>query len=191
MNRRIRGVNRLGLALVGLVLTVLGGLALARGLGAYSQDWAAARTPIVDANVRDFFAHTSPWIWWAVAAAGIVVALLGLRWLLAQARRDARRPVRLESGPAGVTEVSADGMAHALAADVESSPVVLSAQPRLAGAEARLNLVADEAAPMEELTRHLSTTVLPHLADALDRDRVPALARVSLEPSSAPHRVVR
>ncbi len=44
---------------------------------------------------------------------------------------------------------------------------------------------------MGELAEHLTTVALPHMRDALDRDQVPALARVSLEPSPSPHRIVR
>ncbi|MFC4112387.1 hypothetical protein [Nonomuraea zeae] len=195
MNRKTGRGNRWGLALVGLALMILGGASLARGLGAFSQNWAAARTTIVDANVVGFFARTSPWIWWALALVSVVVALLALRWLLVQGRRETHGPLRLESAPTGVTEVSAGGMANAVAADVESSPAVLSADADMVGGrgrpEVRLRLVADESVPMSELSRHLSAVTLPHMRDALDRDHVPAVARVSLEPSTAPHRVVR
>ncbi|MGW0806977.1 alkaline shock response membrane anchor protein AmaP [Nonomuraea sp. NPDC002799] len=195
MNRIAGRVNRWGLALVGLALTLLGGLGLARGLGAFSQNWAAARTPIVDGNVRAFFAGASPWIWWALAVVGVILALIGLRWLFAQGRSEAHGPLRIEDGPAGRTEVSAGSMAHAVAADVESNPAVLRADAGLVEAlgrpEVRLRLAADETALMSGLTRHLSTVALPHVRDALDRDHVPAVARVSLEPSPAPHRAVR
>lgn len=187
MNRRTGRGNRWGLALVGLVLAVLGGLVLARGL-------TGAATPLVDAGTRAFFVRNSPMIWWAVAVVSILIALLALRWLFAQGRRDTHARLRLESGPGGVTEIAAGGMAHAVAADVESSPAVLNADADLVGPrghpEVRLRVAADEAAPMSELSEHLSRVTLPHLRDALDRDHVPAVARVSLEPSPATHRVV-
>ncbi|GAA3231224.1 hypothetical protein [Nonomuraea helvata] len=192
MSRKTSRGNRWGLALVGLALTVLGGLALARGLGA----WGAARAPIVDGGVRGFFTRNGPGIWWLVALVSIAVALLSLRWLLVQGRREiAHGAVQLERSPTGITEVSAPGMAHAVAADVESSPVVLSAHADLVGPpnrpEVRLRVVTDESAPLGELGRHLSTVALPHMRDALDRDHVAAVARVSLEPSPARHRAVR
>ncbi|GGS74662.1 hypothetical protein ACFFV7_06285 [Nonomuraea spiralis] len=188
MNRKTGRGNRWGLALVGLALAVLGGLTLARGL-------LGPSTPIVDGDTRAFFAVHSPLVWWAVAALSILVALLALRWLIAQGRRDARTRLRLENGPDGVTEIAAGGMAHAVAADVEASPAVLNADADLVGPrgrpEVRLRVAADEAAPMSELSGHLSRVTLPNLRDALDRDHVPAVARVSLEPSPATQRVVR
>ncbi|UBU11918.1 alkaline shock response membrane anchor protein AmaP [Nonomuraea gerenzanensis] len=193
VDRKTGRGNRWGLALVGLALVILGGSALARGLGAFSQNWAAARTTLVDGNVVAFFARNSPWIWWLLALAALVVAVLALRWLSVQGRRESRRTLRIEDGPTGVTEVSESGMAQAVAADVESSPAVLHAAAHLVGPhpEVRLRVVADESVPMEELSRHLATVALPHVRDALDRDRVPAVARVSLEPSPSPHRTVR
>ncbi|MEO3870513.1 alkaline shock response membrane anchor protein AmaP [Nonomuraea sp. B12E4] len=191
MNRKTARGNRWGLALVGLVLAILGGLALARGLGAFPRTWPAG-APIVDGGVRGFFARTSPWIWWAVALAAIVIALLALRWLFVQGRGRARGMVRVESGPAGVTEVTAEGMAHAVAADVATGPAVLDADADVAGPRprVRLRVAADEAAPMSELAGHLTTVTLVRLRDALEQDHVPVVARVSLEPSPSRHRVV-
>ncbi|MCK2212741.1 alkaline shock response membrane anchor protein AmaP [Actinomadura sp. ATCC 31491] len=191
MSRRTGRVNRWALALTGLVLAALGGTALARGLGAFGQD---PRAPIVSGEVRAFFARAGSGIWWAVALASIVLVLLALRWLFAQGRGEVPGVLRLDDGPDGVTEVSAGGVAQAVAADVEASPAVLSAHAGLVrsrgGPEVRLTVVADEAAPMSEVAGHLSGVALPHMRDALDRDQVPAVARVSLEPSPAPHRVV-
>ncbi|TDE59474.1 hypothetical protein E1295_02670 [Nonomuraea mesophila] len=191
MSEKIGRGNRWGLALVGLVLTVLGGLALARGLGAFGP----AGEPVVDGGVRDFFVRTGPWIWWVVALVALAVALVGLWWLLAQARAQPRGPLRVESGPNGVTEVAPGAMAQAVADDVASGPAVLSAHADVVderdGPSVRLRVVADESAPLRDLSRHLSTVVLRHVRDALERDQVPAIARVSLEPSPSPHRVVR
>ncbi|SDK14271.1 alkaline shock response membrane anchor protein AmaP [Nonomuraea jiangxiensis] len=192
MNRKTARVNRWGLAVVGLVLTILGGLALARALGAFPGSWSAG-TPIAGGDVAGFFAGASPWIWWAVALVAIVIALLALRWLFVQGRRQAHGVVRVERSPAGVTEVAAGGMADAVATDAAAGPSVLNADADVSGPapHVRLRMAADEKAPMAELTGHLSTVTLAHLRDALERDHVPVVARVSLEPSPSQHRMVR
>ncbi|MFK4036000.1 hypothetical protein ACI2LC_09400 [Nonomuraea wenchangensis] len=191
MNSKTGRGNRWGLALIGSVLFVLGGLVAARGLGGFGS----AQTPIVDGGVRQFFAGSGPAIWWVVAIVAIVVALLALRWLLVQTRREVtHRPIRLERSPTGFSEVSADGVADAVAADVASSPAVLSADAGVADShyppEVRLRVVADERAPIGELRWHLSAIALQHLRDALNSDHVHAVARVSLEPPPASHRMV-
>jgi len=187
--------NRLGLALTGLALMVLGGFALARGLGAFGLDWAPARTSVVDGNVQRFFAGASPWIWWALALLALIVALLALRWLFVQGRGRSVASLRLAAGPGGVTTVAAGGVTHAVAADVTASPAVLSAEAALAGSperpEVRLRLVTDERTPMREIIEHLSRVAIPRMRDALERERVPAVARVSLEESRPPRRVTR
>jgi hypothetical protein len=195
VNRKTRRGNRLGLFLTGLVLTLLGLYSLLRGLGALPRSWARADTPIADGPVQSFFAGASPWIWWAVAALSIVVALLGLRWLLVQGRRESRESLRLEAGPGGVTDVTGNGLAGAVASDAEYYPVVLGADAALAGRrdrpEVRMRLAADENAPMSAVREHLADVTIPHLRDTLDVERVPVVARITLEPPQAPTRVVR
>lgn len=192
MNRRTGRGNRWGLALTGIVLAVLGGYALARGMGAFGRD--AAGTTIANRYVRSFLLAWSPWIWWAVALVAVIVALLGLRWLFVQGRRDSRDSLRMETGPGGVTDVTAKGMAAAVAADVATSPAVLNAEADLGGARdrlmVRLRVVADEQASMSELRDHLAGVAIPHMRSALETDRVPAVARVTLEPAPTAHRVV-
>lgn len=114
--------NRTGLIVVGVILMVLGGLVLARGLGAFSQSWAPAGEPLVNGPVQDTFFRFGPWLWWLIAIAAVVLALVGLRWLAAQGRRPALSKLRLEAGPGGETEVSAGGVAGAMAADVAGAP---------------------------------------------------------------------
>ncbi|MBT2228000.1 alkaline shock response membrane anchor protein AmaP [Nonomuraea sp. NEAU-A123] len=192
MNRRTGRGNRWGLALTGIVLALLGGCALARGMGAFGRN--AAGTAIADRPVRFFLVAYSPWIWWVVALVAVIVALLGLRWLFVQGRRDSRDSLRMETGPGGVTDVTAKGMAAAVAADVATSPAVLDAGADLGGSRdrlmVRLRLVADEQASMSELRDHLAGVAIPHMRSALEADRVPAVARVTLEPAPTSHRVV-
>ena len=192
MNRRTSRGNRWGLALTGIVLAVLGGCALARGMGAFGR--YAAGTAIADARVRFFLVAWSPWIWWVVALVAVIVALLGLRWLFVQGRRDSRDSLRMETGPGGVTDVTAKGMAAAVAADVATSPAVLNAGADLGGSGnrlmVRLRLVADEQASMSELRDHLAGVAIPHMRSALEAEHVPTVARVTLEPAPTSHRVV-
>ncbi|GAA4051414.1 alkaline shock response membrane anchor protein AmaP [Nonomuraea soli] len=191
MTGKTRRGNRWGLALVGLLLMVLGGLGLARGLRAMPQDWAPADTPLINEPVRAAFSH--PWVWALVAAAAIVLAVLCVRWLLVQTRRETVRTLRMES-PGGTTEVAASSVTQAAAAELAASPLVLNASADLAGdaehPEVRLRVVADERAPIGEVIDRLATVAIPHMRTALEAEHLPAVATVSLAPAPPPERVV-
>ncbi|MEU4409559.1 hypothetical protein AB0F88_34045 [Streptosporangium sp. NPDC023963] len=182
--------NRLGLLLVGLTLMILSALAIARGAGAFPQAVAPARSPIVDGSVRQPFATYNPWLWWVIAAAGIVLALFGLRWLLAQGRRNRLGGMRLEGGPAGVTEVDTGSVTDAAAAEAGTHPAIINATADMIGTNAhpavRMKVVVAEDAPMSAVREQLGGVVIPHMRQALDTERMPAVARVSLE--DAPRR---
>ncbi|MEU4830452.1 hypothetical protein [Streptosporangium sp. NPDC023615] len=177
--------NRLGLFLVGLTLLVLAALATARGAGVFPRDVAPAGTPLVDAPVREAFARYAPRLWWVVAAGGIVLALFGLRWLLVQARRRSLDGMRLEGGPAGVTEVDTGGVTDAASAEACAHPAITGATATMTGTERhprvrmRVTLAGD--APMSAVREHLGEVVLPHMRQALESPDMPAVARVNVE----------
>lgn len=180
--------NRLGLLLVGLALMILSALTIARGAGAFRQ--APARSPLVDGSVRQPFATYGPWLWWVIAAAGIVLALFGLRWLLAQGRREKLGGMRLDGGPDGVTEVDTGSVTDAAAAEAGTHPAIINATADMIGTSAhpavRMKVVVAEDAPMSAVRDQLGGVVIPHMRQALEAERMPAVARVSLE--DAPRR---
>ncbi|MEU8382303.1 alkaline shock response membrane anchor protein AmaP [Streptosporangium sp. NPDC048865] len=180
--------NRLGLLIVGLALMVLSALTIARGAGAFRQ--APAGNPLVDGSVRQPFATYDPWLWWVIAAAGIVLALFGLRWLLAQGRRGRLGGMRLDGGPDGVTEVDTGSVTNAAAAEAGTHPAIINATADMVGTSrhpaVRMKVVMAEDAPMSAVREQLGGVVIPHMRQALETERMPAVARVSLE--DAPRR---
>ena len=139
-----RGPDRLNstvLTLLALVLLAVGGYGLARGYGAFGD--AQAADPILGDDVRDFVSRNANWFWPLAAVLSLLVAWLGLRWLLAQFSTPAvsRLPVRAD-GP-GHTELVASGATAALARDIEDYPGVRSARARL---------VSDHPSPEVEVT---------------------------------------
>ncbi|MEV8633450.1 hypothetical protein AB0395_17490 [Streptosporangium sp. NPDC051023] len=193
MDRKTGRGNRLGLLIMGLLLTLLGGYTLARGAHALPQTMAPGGEPLVNDPVRAVFARYDPWLWWVIAAAAIVLALFGLRWLLVQGRRDRLGDFRLESGSGGITDVRTSTVANAIADEVGSHPAILSASASMIGTKehpaVRLRVVADEKAPMSAVREQLSGYAIPHMRQTLERDHVPAIARVSLEGPSHSRRV--
>ncbi|MEV7012733.1 hypothetical protein [Streptosporangium sp. NPDC051022] len=194
MNRKTARGNRLGLLIMGLLLILLGGYTLVRGAYALPQHLAPAGEPLVNDPVRAAFARYDPWLWWVIAAAAIVLALFGLRWLMVQGRRDRLGDFRLESGSAGVTDVDTTTVANAMADEIGAHPAVLSASASMTGSRAhpavRLRVVADESAPMSVIREQLGDRAIPHMRQALDLENMPAVAKVSLEEASPSRRVL-
>ncbi|MDF5753368.1 alkaline shock response membrane anchor protein AmaP [Spongiactinospora sp. TRM90649] len=191
MERKTARGNRLGLILCGLVLLLPGLYALARGLGLFGS--RARGEYIISAGTAGFFT-ADPWAWWVLAAISIVAALLGLRWLLAQARKDTLSGLRLAKGPTGTTDVEADGITRALESELADHPSVLRAKAILTGSKrtpgVRLALVADETSRLDELRGHLGAHAVPRMRDALEVEHLPAVVRLKLEePSSRPRPV--
>ena len=129
-----RGPDRLNaavLTVLAIVLLGVGAYGLARGYGAFGD--ARASDPLLTEDVRDFVSRNSDWFWPLAAALALLVAWLGLRWLLAQLSTASvgHLPGRAD-GP-GHTELLGSGATSALARDIEGYPGVRSASARLVG----------------------------------------------------------
>jgi hypothetical protein len=182
MNRGPAHLNRTGLILTGVIMFAVGGAGLARGAGAFGDDRATGR--VFSGAVRRYAADND-WFWPAIAAAVIVLALLGLAWLLAQ-RRPGRLPgLALEPDAAGGrTRVSGKAVTDALESEVGEYLGVRSARARLIGSsrrpELRLNVAYGQRADPAELRRRIEEEGMPRLAGALGRESVPAVVRLRL-----------
>jgi hypothetical protein len=141
-------INRILLALAGLVLLGGGLLVLAGGLDIYRRWHLAppAGWPLATGNAvllsradRTRFDTGQNWWWWpAVIAALALVALAALWWLLAQLRQ--RRPGRLAVGsapPQEGVELRDDALSKVIAAEAGRLPGIRHAQARFVGRSAR------------------------------------------------------
>ena len=155
MRRAPDRLNTAVLTLLALVLIGVGAYGLARGYGAFGDD--LAEDAVLTDDVRDFVTRNGDWFWPVAAVVSLLVAWLGLRWLLAQISTPGvtRLPVRSD-GP-GHTELLTGGAAAALARDIEEYPGVRAA---------RALIVGDHQSPEVDIT-----------VDVHDDGDVPALRR--------------
>ena len=178
MSRYRAVANRLGLAVTGLALLVLGGGALLRGAGAFGPE-AAAR-PVVGGDLAEF-AHDRPWFWPSLAAGGFLLAVAGLRWLVSRLRPGCVRRVRLRAG-AGVVAVAGAPVARAVAARLCAHPRIRRARAVVRGPAHRpwldLRLSACGGAGVGELLALVGDRAVPGLRAALAIDRLPAVVRL-------------
>lgn len=190
MNRGAGGVNRMGLTLLGLILLTAGGLAAARALGVFGA--GAAGQPLLTDDIAAF-ARTRPWFWPAVAAAGVIIGVVGLSWLLAQFRHDRRGRWRVDAHPSGVTEVDSRPAGQALAAQVAAHPGVRRAHAVLRGPSDAprldLRITARESADLDDLVTRLHDEAIPDLRGTLGLTRLPTRVRLHLAPDGHVRRI--
>ncbi|HEX2315903.1 MAG TPA: alkaline shock response membrane anchor protein AmaP [Thermomonospora sp.] len=182
MNRRAAGINRFGLTLLGLLLLAGGGLALARSLGAFGD--GPARDPLLTDRLRALPGDNG-WLWPAVAAGAVVLALLGLAWLLAQGRSERLADLSLERNRAeGDTRVSSDAVTSAIEHEIDSFPGVERTRARLLGTREHPRLVLNVAygarADLGALRRFVANSAVARLREALDRDSLPTVVRLRM-----------
>jgi hypothetical protein len=192
MDRHASRLNHVCLALLGLVLLAAGLVGLARGLGAFGRD-AAADPLITDAMRR--YAAEQDWFWPVVTGVGAVLAVLGLAWLLAQARSERLPGLALEPDPsAGATRVSERAVTAALEEEIAEYPGVRSVRAHLLGSSARprlnLNVAYGGRADLDALRRRIREEAVPRLRVALERDSLPAVVKLRLLSGEGERRTV-
>ncbi|NEA03378.1 alkaline shock response membrane anchor protein AmaP, partial [Streptomyces sp. SID10116] len=131
----LRTVNRVVLALAGLVLLVLGGSVLAVGLGTSPPSWwihDGRHDVLVSAADRARW-RDDGWFWPTVIAALAVLVLLALWWLSAQLRRRRLAEVLVETGDGEGALLRGRAMENVLAGEAETLDGVDRAQVVLTG----------------------------------------------------------
>ncbi|KAA0024726.1 hypothetical protein [Antrihabitans cavernicola] len=120
-----RVVDRCVAALLGLLLIAVGLGAFAWQRGYLPDDRERIAAPaLLDAS-------ESSWWLWAVGAAGVVLVLVGLRWLLGHlpGRSVGAQPLP-SSNPTGALKVDASAIASVAASDLAGRPNIVSAKGR-------------------------------------------------------------
>ncbi|MDQ2709723.1 MAG: alkaline shock response membrane anchor protein AmaP [Actinomycetota bacterium] len=173
-NRPAR-LNRTLLGLLGLILGLAGIFGLLLGLGALR-----GVLPRLDPSARLVPTEivTAPWVPYLSSAVAVIVGLLCLRWLLAQAlRRPKTTTWRLPVEPGrGSTRLDTDAAADAVAADIAAYPGVAKTIATLTGArpqpELHLIVSTETGTPIGPLRERITTHALPRLCRALELDTV-------------------
>jgi hypothetical protein len=187
---RVNATNRTVLVLIGLVLLAVGvgGLLL-------SLDLIAGGTglwPVVPDLVVGFVIGTS-WLPWAVAAAAVVVALLGLWWLLAQFRVDWPTQLDLTGDRTdGTTTLAAGALTDAVEDDAASIRGVTGASASLRSQPTRrLDLTVDLAAfaDLGEVRRRLEQQTATRTRQVIDQPNLPIW--IELRPTRRERRLVQ
>jgi hypothetical protein len=142
---RVNATNRTVLVLIGLVLVAVGVGGLLLSLNVVGGGIGRGR--VVPDPVAGFLTGT-PWLPWAAAAAALVIALLGLWWLLSQFRVDWPTQLDLTGDRRdGTTALAAGALTDAVEDDAASIRGITAASASLRSQPTRrLDLTVDLAA---------------------------------------------
>lgn len=179
-------LNRVMLALLGLLLLAGGVVALVRSFGGFGDVYA--RDSMITRAEGRYVDRNGAWLWTVVAVAAGVIALLALRWLLAQLRSDRVSSLELESDDRlGTTTLQSSAVTSAVCEEIESYRGVSSAKARLLHSAEQPDLVLevslDERADIAATRSRIESEAITHARQALDK---PGLsAQLTLKPAAA------
>ena len=168
-------LNRVLVALLGLLLLTGGVLALVRSFGGFGARLADDRL-LTEGQTR--FTEDNAWVWIVVAAVAVLLALLALRWLLAQLRSDRSGTMDLEPDPRkGATTLHPSALTTAVCQEIESYRGVRSARARLLHDDRHPDLVLDvdldDRADIAATRARIETDALAHARTGLGLSQLP------------------
>lgn len=194
MRQFATGLNRTWLAVVGVLLLLAGLAGTAIGTGLLSSVTGSSTTgpqpsdPTVGAGIGDVFASGAAVT--GVGLVGLLLALLGLGWLLAQVpRTNAAGTLRLHDDPTqGLTTIGPAVLTDAVSEDVRTLPGVTDADAVLRGTanepELTLRLTANDRTDIQALLTSIQDVVVTNLQTAVGAP----LARLGVQVDISPER---
>ncbi len=177
-------VNRVLLALAGLVLVVVGGAVLATGLGASVPSWWPwdGKNDVLLSVADRHRWRDDGWWWPTVIAVLAVLVVLALWWFLAQFRRGRLTEILVDSGDCEGARLRGRALEGVLAAEAGELDGVARAQAMLTGRRteprARLRLLMEpHAAPLGTLNA-VADGALTHARVSAGLGELPAEVRL-------------
>lgn len=186
MGARADRLNRFLLSLLGLVLLAIGVLGLLPALGVFGAERSDDR--VLSPDVERYVADEATWLWPLVAVVLIGLALLALRWLIAQLRTDRVDDLDLTADRTrGETHVDPAAVTGGLVHAVERCPGVDGAHARIVRSRGRRQLLLQvrlaDRADARDVRRALADGPLSDLGQVLGGLSWPEV-HVDLEPST-------
>ena len=169
--------NRVALTLFGLLVLAAGGAGIAASTGVFGAAFAR-RTLLANQAGRYIGGHGS-WLWPAVAAACLLLALACLRWLLALlASTDRTGDITVPgSTDQGTTVLQPAALTDALTTEISAYHGVQAARGRIIGdgrdPQIVLTVTPAPSADLPALHHRIETEALAHARQALSNPSLP------------------
>lgn len=194
MSPRVNRTNRTVLVVLGALVLLAGAAGLAISLGAGNAGGttlARPQDPVWPEQAGRYLSDNA-WVWWVAALVCLLLAFVGLRWLLAQLRTDRLTRMDLTGSPAdGLTTLHAGALNDAVADDARAIAGVTGAAAHLSGEPNRHLVVSVDTADTADLAtvlRHLSTGVVDRARAAVSDPALPV--RIQLRPAARAGRIL-
>ncbi|AGK76377.1 alkaline shock response membrane anchor protein AmaP [Streptomyces microflavus] len=177
-------VNRVLLALAGLLLTVVGGAVLAVGLGASLPSWWPwdGKNDVLLSTADRGRWRDEGWWWPVVIAVLAVLVVLALWWFLAQLRRGRLAELLVDSGDGEGARVRGRALEGVIAEEAGEVDGVARAQAALTGRrtapQARIRLLMEPHAAPEQALNAVADGALAHARESAGLDELPAEVRL-------------
>ena len=169
--------NRVALTLFGLLVLAAGGAGLAASTGVFGA--AFSRRTLLANQAGSYIGQHSAWLWPAVAAACLLLALACLRWLLALiASTDRTGDIFIpSSNEAGTTLLQPAALTDALTSEISAYHDVQTARGRVIGdsrdPQIVLTVTTAPSADLPALRHRIETEALSHARQALSNSSLP------------------
>jgi hypothetical protein len=189
MSRRANVINRVVLAVLGLLLLTAGGLGLALSVGAFGE--SRADNPVLPQEVRTF-PDGRAWFWWAVTGVLLLIAVLALLWLLNQLKTDRTSRLDLTTNARdGYTTLHTSALTNALEGETLGVPGVTSVSANVRehrGKHLILRVELAESADIDGVRTRLENEMVAHLREGVGDPRFPVTIELHPDASKTPQR---
>ncbi|WHT21570.1 alkaline shock response membrane anchor protein AmaP [Crossiella sp. CA-258035] len=167
----------------GVLAMLLGAGALVLGSGWLGAGRAAR--PVLDPMIRDWLLAHRPWVLGVGIALGLLVLVLGLRWVVRSLRPETRPDLRLDGFGRSRVMITSSAFAEAVRADAAGVDGVSRAHARLVGSverpALRLSLWLAEGTDVRAVWQQLDETVLSRARACLGVETLPTAVRLELD----------
>jgi len=183
MTATIDRVNRVPLTLLGVICLAGGVIILLLSVRVFGD--SRADQPILRPDTRAFADRNAAWFWTAIGIAAGVLALLALRWLIAQAKTQRVSALNLEPNRGiGRTRVASAALGEAIEDEVERVRGVSSASARMMGKPGqpllRLDVKLADDADLGYVRSRLEQDTIPHARQAVSMPEMPVWVRLAV-----------
>lgn len=183
MTARIDRVNRFLLSFLGLLALAGGVVILLLSTRVFGDD--QADQPVLRQSTRDFAGRNAGWFWTAIAIGCGLLALLALRWLLAQASTQRVSSLSLEPNRrTGHTRLSTGALGEAVEDEVERIRGVSRASARMLGKASdpllRLDVKVGDDGDLGYIRNRLEEDTIPNARQAVGMQQMPVWVRLAV-----------